>query len=267
MKKYLLNFLSLCFLLSSTLVFESCTKKGDDDPWISFRTRNQRLTGDWILSSLTSFDQLERSTSVTFNQLIPCDTAGIEGINSTLVTSQQSASSASGYGEIQSEVGSVGSVATFTIHSFSYDLKIDKNGTYQVQGSYAYAKEAEGENISGTFAALNNAWHWVDGDKQKDGITFINYPVLDVGAASEAEGRPISYLPTVTFEMTRLSKDDLKISMQTREDNETEIVSDTYFVPSSIDSLAQCISTTKVKEIMRYRLGLNFRKKTENDTL
>lgn len=267
MKNYILSFVMLCFAVSTCLVFQSCTKKGDNDPWISFRTRKQRLTGEWKLVSLSSFDQLEQSTSTSFNQLFPCDTASEAGIVTSLSTTEQTAGSTTGYGEIQNEIGSEGSVKTFAIGNFSYNLNIDGNGTYTVTGTYSYANEVGGESIEGSFSSVNNTWHWVDGDRNKDGISFVNFPVLDVKAAEESGGRPISYSQTLVMDMDRLSKEELQLSLQTREDAQTDVNSDAYFVPSSQDSLAQCIKTVSMKEVMRYRLSLAFQKKTENDTL
>lgn len=43
------KYFSLLFLLvlSTTVIFESCFKKGDDDPFISFKSRESRLKGKW----------------------------------------------------------------------------------------------------------------------------------------------------------------------------------------------------------------------------
>jgi hypothetical protein len=49
MKKFAFLFLGAALLLSST-TFTGC-KKGEDDPFLSFRSRASRVAGDWKLSS------------------------------------------------------------------------------------------------------------------------------------------------------------------------------------------------------------------------
>ncbi len=46
MKRYI-NILLLIVFVSSTFMLESCFKKGPNDPFISFKTRKARMTGDW----------------------------------------------------------------------------------------------------------------------------------------------------------------------------------------------------------------------------
>ncbi len=43
----------LVLVLSSILVFDGC-KRGDDDPFFSFRSRKARVTGDWAFETLDS---------------------------------------------------------------------------------------------------------------------------------------------------------------------------------------------------------------------
>ena len=44
------SFLAIALIFSSLLVFTGC-RKGEDDPFLSFRSRTARLTGEWKLKS------------------------------------------------------------------------------------------------------------------------------------------------------------------------------------------------------------------------
>ncbi|TAL63065.1 MAG: hypothetical protein EPN85_01025 [Bacteroidetes bacterium] len=46
----------LLFAIISTIVFDSCLKKGEDDSSISLRSRKARVTGDWKVTSYTYTD-------------------------------------------------------------------------------------------------------------------------------------------------------------------------------------------------------------------
>jgi len=59
MKRYI-NILLLIVFVSSTFMLGSCFKKGPNDPFISFRARKARMTGDWkikdyLLETTTDF--------------------------------------------------------------------------------------------------------------------------------------------------------------------------------------------------------------------
>ena len=51
----------LILVLSSILVFDSC-KRGENDPFFSFRSRKARVTGDW------TFENMERNVTQLFSQ-------------------------------------------------------------------------------------------------------------------------------------------------------------------------------------------------------
>ncbi len=48
MNRYL-SVVMLIVFVSSTLLLESCLKKGPNDPFVSFKTRKARMTGEWII--------------------------------------------------------------------------------------------------------------------------------------------------------------------------------------------------------------------------
>ncbi|MFA5781138.1 MAG: hypothetical protein WC868_02595 [Bacteroidales bacterium] len=46
-----MKFLIILFAITSTIIFDSCLKKGEDDPCISLRSRKARVVGDWEVIS------------------------------------------------------------------------------------------------------------------------------------------------------------------------------------------------------------------------
>jgi hypothetical protein len=61
MKKYKIVALLLTVVVMSTL-FEGCTRKGEEDPFISLRSRKARMTGLWTVSSFTGNYKEELNT-------------------------------------------------------------------------------------------------------------------------------------------------------------------------------------------------------------
>lgn len=46
----------LLFLSLSIILLDSCFKKGEDDPWVSLRTRKDRVAGKWQVTSINKVD-------------------------------------------------------------------------------------------------------------------------------------------------------------------------------------------------------------------
>lgn len=80
--KKILTYASLALILTgSTLSFNSC-KKGKDDPFLSFRSRNSRLIGKWKLSKTDgAVTSNSSSTSSTSNESIKSVYDGTSVVN------------------------------------------------------------------------------------------------------------------------------------------------------------------------------------------
>ncbi|WMJ71789.1 hypothetical protein RCC89_01185 [Cytophagaceae bacterium ABcell3] len=82
--KNLVN-LSLSLILFLVAIF-SCTscKKGEDDPLVSLRSRDARITGDWVLTGMESVDESEsaggsRRYISSFNGTMVTETSIVNG--------------------------------------------------------------------------------------------------------------------------------------------------------------------------------------------
>jgi len=118
-------------------IFNSC-KKGADDPFISLRSRDGRITAKWKLSKI--------------------DGTILSNFGSTQITTTCSYD-----GTIYSQTSTPGTTTTAT---GTYEMTIDKNGnvsfseTYTASGGTADIESGEGH------------WLWIDSDKNKSYISL-----------------------------------------------------------------------------------------------
>ncbi len=146
MKRYIKIFF-LISVLFSTLVFESCLKKGPNDPFLSFRSRKARMTGEWVIKSYllqTTTDYIDGSKylyKLTSTDDNVAETKGFENYQGQKDTSW------TWNGTIQTD-------RTF---------EFDKYGkvTYRYHYKISYFKEDEAEMPSWT-NPNNGVSYWVD---------------------------------------------------------------------------------------------------------
>jgi hypothetical protein len=108
----------VALLLSSTFIFNSC-KKGKDDPFLSFRSRNARLEGKWILKKIdgsrTNTNKTDTTTYTSTN------TTAYDGSNQTITTNAS-----------YIYKGSEQKVTVISTTSYSLSIEIKKDGTYDI---------------------------------------------------------------------------------------------------------------------------------------
>lgn len=90
--KRLSGYSILILLLSSILVFDGC-KRGDDDPFFSFRSRKARVTGDWAFDTFDSkvtqyFSNPDYQAVITFKLASDRITIKTDSINTPHDTSK-----------------------------------------------------------------------------------------------------------------------------------------------------------------------------------
>ncbi|TAE87024.1 MAG: hypothetical protein EAY81_04735 [Bacteroidetes bacterium] len=82
---------TLAFILLLTIVSTSgCLKKGEDDPFISFRTRKARVAGKWKVTSYKFTEVYTSSINPSSNYT---DVLTSDGFNYTLVSTENGSSS------------------------------------------------------------------------------------------------------------------------------------------------------------------------------
>lgn len=116
--------------------FNSCTKKSANDPLISLRSRDARITGEWKLMSWES-----TTTTTVVSSGISSSSTSTSNYDGTLVTNV--------YGN---------NALTYT---YSQSVEISKDGTY----IFTLIDSGDTEIITGE-------WWWLDNNKKKTRIAF-----------------------------------------------------------------------------------------------
>lgn len=129
----------LTVILSITLIFGSC-KKGANDPSFSFRSRDARITADWVLNSM-------ESSSVT-----------VQNVGDVTYTSTTKSVFDGTTMTITSNIGFGDQVESYP---YSYELNINNDGTYN-----------ETEITDGDKTEKTDYWFWANADKSKIAVTF-----------------------------------------------------------------------------------------------
>lgn len=75
--------LLILFAITSTIVFDSCLKKGEDDPFLSLKSRKARVAGDWEVVSFKYTDTYTSTSNPTSNYI---DTYTMNGSTYTSVS-------------------------------------------------------------------------------------------------------------------------------------------------------------------------------------
>ena len=124
--------IAIIFLIG-ILAFNSC-KKGENDPFISLRSRDARITGTWNLTGYTK----TQTQYMPFNQTTTTTTQTYNG-SSMVVTSGSNSNS----------------------YTFSQEMTIEKDGTYSLMVINDGDKSEE-----------TGYWFWLDGAKDKTYISI-----------------------------------------------------------------------------------------------
>lgn len=190
----------LALLMLTSIVFTGC-KRGEEDPAISFKSRDSRIEGEWDLTSYT------KETSTTTENV-----AATGGENSSIQTSNISYT-----GTTLTKSGTQnlnGDITVYEPESFNYTLAVtfDKDGTYTFEETLT-SKETIGtkNSESGT-----GAWMWSNTAKNKTGIQVSVF-----GASSELD---VDY---GIFTLKKLSKDEMiwtysEVSYNKEEENSND---------------------------------------------
>lgn len=124
--------IAIIFLIG-ILTFNSC-KKGENDPFISLRSRDARITGEW---KLTGFSQ----TNVQYNPYSQTTTTTTQTLNGTNLTVTSGSSSET--------------------YVYSYEMTIEKDGAFSM------VEIADGDKKEET-----GNWFWLNSGKDKTYISL-----------------------------------------------------------------------------------------------
>lgn len=208
-----LKFLAIAILLFPLFTLNSC-KVGENDPFLSLRSRNNRISATWKLESGAYANFADTTVEFVWNDK-DCEDADFIGIPeynlqiteaSTFTFSHalmnfntQLSIESDELDEINGHDISVWEDAnTYTRGiEFSYEITIKKNGTYETKIIYrvyepnypqqndAGGKPQWGKTYSGEYT-YTDSWFWQDNSQgNKAGITFQGFPLPDVSVGAK----------------------------------------------------------------------------------
>lgn len=197
MKKTLLSLATIVLL--STVFMTSC-KKGEDDPAISFRSRDARVTGSWTLSSSEKTNSYNTTTTNTNN--VNTDKSVIVNNNSTTTSIDGTAKSVTTietnnenrtqtsydyYNNTFKTITTDNKTTNTTVDKYTYvvNLEINKDMTYtvtytetKISSTFNHTTISEGTTITDKSDTIYNPsstkswsesgeWAWLDSKKDK----------------------------------------------------------------------------------------------------
>jgi len=126
--------------IAGILIFSGC-KKGENDPFLSLKTRTARLAQTWELSS-EDYTVTQEGTDLFGSDYTITTVYSYDGTSETQKTTSTSGNS---------------STTSTTTKSLSKEITFDKDGTYEINGVY------DGD----AFSEKGN-WMWVNGNKDQE---------------------------------------------------------------------------------------------------
>ncbi len=236
-----------CFCLSQISIFcffllvISCGRHGEEDPGVSWGDRDKLIRGTWNLEGYT-FDETstyQRTTNINF---VSCDTAGQSGtkvqnifrqdnytdtiLNSTVVDNNPNDNESFAY-----EIGLI------------YRLRINKKGTYDCIGKYAFFDTGRAAVVEGEFSSEGNTWYWERSHKERWALTLSNFPVID-SESIETDGSPVRSVASQTFNVLRLAPKEMWLDFSAKEkESYTQ-----EFDPFQVGPQTNCISKVQYRK-------------------
>lgn len=233
--------MTLLALLLMTTALSSC-KRGEDDPWISLLTRNQRLEGDWVLKYSKLSKKYAKETTSIFS-VLQCDTAGISG------TSVQNMLQQDEYKDtlLNTLILNDGQNSQVFNIEISYTINIYRDGTYRCLGNYSFYNSAIGAQSSGDFVSDTNTWYWENSNNDREAISFANFPFMDPTAVIET-GMPIRFHDMQTFDISRLADKELVLDINSKQNSSLLQEFDSYVV--NLQSCQTTVKTNTTTEVL-----------------
>ncbi len=167
--KRFLGYMVAIILLALPIVFSGC-KKGDEDPFLSFRSRKARLCGTWTVSNLNS-EIVRKENNISTKTITTVESGSWKQV----ITIQSSDSTRTLSGKIVVDPGQ---------EEGTYTFFFDKNGKARMVYKYEFDEDQSGEDddeavIHRTEVTeeMSGDWEFLTGIdneyKNKERIAFI----------------------------------------------------------------------------------------------
>lgn len=147
--------LTLLVLAGTFIGLQSC-KKGENDPAISFKSRTERLSGDWKLTN--------KQGNIVFNYVTP---------NKDSISTLSSVYNYNGTLGIEQTTQSSNTVGTTTKdYNYTFKISFEKNGNYKYEA--VFQRPVGGTNSINQIYKGSGNWNWLDKGKEKVAIRLEN---------------------------------------------------------------------------------------------
>ncbi|MBL7787769.1 MAG: hypothetical protein JNM36_17810 [Chitinophagales bacterium] len=230
--------LKTIFIFLLLLVITESCKRADDDPWFTFYTRDQRLEGGWHLKQYFLNADNNALINTVFSSTA-CDTGSLGGLREISLSQESDFLDTTLVASVvQTNTGQASQVYNYNI-TFSYDLTVEKKGTYSCSGSYRFLDPAQNRLVEGDFSTDEKHWYWSEDSRKKTAVTFIDFPIIDATAIQEL-GSPLRYIATKTFDLAELR--DKKMRFMDENTSSTNNVQNfsAYTVYTELDTIYNC---------------------------
>ncbi|MBK8474501.1 MAG: hypothetical protein IPL33_21275 [Sphingobacteriales bacterium] len=229
-----------CLLALALCLWSGCLKRGEDDPWLSLVTRDDRISRLWELQTYTLESDHKTETSTVFSSTA-CDTAGIGGIRINNLSRDETLADTVLNAVIIKTENQIDQTRIYNI-KITYWLDIQGNSTYNVTGTYSYNDAQLNAKVSGDFECTQNSWYWETGMRSDWAVTLLNFPTIDASAIAET-GLPVRYMPLQTFDVRELRKKELQLEAESTAENTLEQIFLPYTVITPLDTIYNCERT------------------------
>jgi hypothetical protein len=187
-KNLLFRFLPMLALISSVVFVSSC-KRGEDDPFLSLRSRDNRVMGEWTVSSVEAREEInESSNSLVTNIVVEQKFSGDNYTTDSSITTN-----------------TTNYKRTYTQKAYSNTLNIMEGGILEAMEKYS-DETITGTNITGALTniqsiktSIKGYWKWGSDEKNKGTI------VLSVGP----NGMFFGALGTATYQIQKLTNKEM----------------------------------------------------------
>jgi hypothetical protein len=187
-KNFLFRFLPMLALISSVVFVSSC-KRGEDDPFLSLRSRDNRVMGEWTVSSVEAREEInESSNSLVTNIVVEQKFSGDNYTTDSSITTN-----------------TTNYKRTYTQKAYSNTLNIMEGGILEAMEKYS-DETITGTNITGALTniqsiktSIKGYWKWGSDEKNKGTI------VLSVGP----NGMFFGALGTATYQIQKLTNKEM----------------------------------------------------------
>lgn len=175
-------------LAGLTFTFQSCGV-GENDPNISFKSRTNRLKGDWTLS--------EKNVTLTY-------ASNSGGVSLSSITTNGNI--VGGQENVMINTGT--SNVTTLLRKYDFDITFDVDGTYQYTFNVYRPTGNPNDPYDNSVYVTTGVWSWLDQGKDKLGLSLSNdyQPLIP---DSLDPGTLLPYTVDGSYEIDRLASDEL----------------------------------------------------------